>query len=233
MTLPSLIRPILYGTTTIEGALGTQLEGAALVATGQSTVVATVAIALTGATATATGIATSRGNLSTQLAGAALVATGQSTVLATVAIALTGATMAATTQLGETAIEGTLATQLAGAALVARGQNTVLATVSIALPGVSMASTTQLGGPIEGALSTQLAGATLQALGQAVNMLTLLSDITDRLIRIENQLIADTRKGATRYKRLIPGTEVVILDKDVAFDPLTGFTLTEHQEPPP
>jgi hypothetical protein len=54
-----------------------------------------------------------------------------------------------------------------------------------------------------------------------------------RLERIENQLIADTRKGATRYKRLLPGTEVVILDKDVSYNPLTGFTLTEHQEPPP
>jgi hypothetical protein len=94
-----------------------------------------------------------------------------------------------------------------------------------------MAATTQLGGPIEGALSTQLAGATLHALGQAVNMLTLLSDITDRLIRIENQLIADTVKGATRYQRRIPGTEVVILDKDVSFDPDIGYTLTEHQPP--
>jgi hypothetical protein len=153
-------------------------------------------------------------------------------LLATVAIALSGATAAATGET-ETAIEGALATQLAGAALVARGQSTVLANVVIALSGASMAATSYLGGPIEGALSTQLAGATLQALGQAVNMLTLLSDITDRLIRIENQLIADTRKGATRYKRLLPGTETVILDKDVSYDPLTGFTLTEHQEPPP
>jgi hypothetical protein len=69
--------------------------------------------------------------------------------------------------------------------------------------------------------------------GNPLPVMAALSDITDRLIRIENQLIADTRKGATRYKRLIPGTETVILDKDVAFDPLTGFTLTEHQEPPP
>jgi hypothetical protein len=53
-----------------------------------------------------------------------------------------------------------------------------------------------------------------------------------RLERIEQQLIADTIKGATRYKRLLPGTETVILDKDVSFDPEIGFTLTEHQDPP-
>lgn len=55
----------------------------------------------------------------------------------------------------------------------------------------------------------------------------------DRLIRIENQLIADIIKGATRYKRLLPGTETVILDKDVTFEPEVGYILTEHQEPPP
>jgi hypothetical protein len=190
MSLPSNLIPIIYGATALEGGSAIQLDGAALVATGQSTVLATVTIALSGATAAATGET-------------------------------------------ETAIDGALATQLAGAALVARGQSTVLATLTIALSGATMAATTQLGGPIEGTLSTQLAGATLQALGQGLNMLALLSDITDRLIRIENQLIADTIKGATRYKRILPGTETVILDKDVYYNPLTGFTLTEHQEPPP
>lgn len=54
-----------------------------------------------------------------------------------------------------------------------------------------------------------------------------------RLERIEQQLVADVSKGADRYQRLLPGTTTVILDKDVSYDPQTGFTLTEHQEPPP
>lgn len=55
----------------------------------------------------------------------------------------------------------------------------------------------------------------------------------ERLERIEQQLTADIRKGATRYKRLLPGTETVILDQDVVYSPETGFTLTQHVEPPP
>jgi hypothetical protein len=51
----------------------------------------------------------------------------------------------------------------------------------------------------------------------------------ERLERIEQQLIADTIKGATRFKRLLAGTDTVILDKDVTYDPITGFTLTEHE----
>ncbi len=54
-----------------------------------------------------------------------------------------------------------------------------------------------------------------------------------RLERIENQLIADEIKGAARYQRLLPGTQTVILDKDVTFDRREGFTLIEHQEPAP
>lgn len=54
----------------------------------------------------------------------------------------------------------------------------------------------------------------------------------ERLERIEQQLIADVRKGRDRYQRLLPGTETIILDQDVIYDPVTGFTLTEHQEPP-
>lgn len=54
-----------------------------------------------------------------------------------------------------------------------------------------------------------------------------------RLERIEQQLTADIKKGATRYQRLLAGTDTVILDQDVVYDPETGFTLTEHQEAPP
>ena len=55
----------------------------------------------------------------------------------------------------------------------------------------------------------------------------------ERLERIEQQLIADEKKGASRYQRFLPGTATVILDKDVVFDPVEGFTITEHEEPPP
>jgi hypothetical protein len=47
------------------------------------------------------------------------------------------------------------------------------------------------------------------------------------LDQILNQLIADWRKGETKYQRFLPGTNTLILDKDVTFDPDEGFIVTQ------
>lgn len=157
------------------------------------------------------------GQASYTLDGATLVALGYSTAQGELVVTLDGVTGDALGEF-EDGNAGQLSTNLAGVTLTAVGQSTVLGSLGITLEGVTGA------GVGEQTLSTE---ASLSLL------LTQLADVTARLVRIENQLIADTIKGATRYQRLLPGTSTVILDKDVIYDPETGFTLTEHEEPPP
>lgn len=47
------------------------------------------------------------------------------------------------------------------------------------------------------------------------------------LDQILNQLIADWKKGETKYQRFLPGTNTLILDKNVVFDPDEGFIVTQ------
>jgi len=56
----------------------------------------------------------------------------------------------------------------------------------------------------------------------STNELILLNEIRD-LLR------ADYFKGDTRFIKYLEGTQTIILDKDVTFDPNTGYTITEHQ----
>jgi len=49
------------------------------------------------------------------------------------------------------------------------------------------------------------------------------------LTNIFNQLTADYFKGDTRFIKYLEDTQTIILDKNVTFDPNTGYTITEHQ----
>lgn len=49
------------------------------------------------------------------------------------------------------------------------------------------------------------------------------------LNEIRELLRADYFKGDTRFIKYLQGTQTIILDKDVTFDPDTGYTITEHQ----
>ena len=50
-----------------------------------------------------------------------------------------------------------------------------------------------------------------------------------QLTGILEQLKSDYFKGDTRFIRYRQGTLQIILDKDVTFNPDTGYTITEHQ----
>lgn len=50
-----------------------------------------------------------------------------------------------------------------------------------------------------------------------------------QLTQILEQLKADYFKGNSRFIRYRQGTLEIILDKDVTFNPDTGYTITEHQ----
>ena len=77
------------------------------------------------------------------------------------------------------------------------------------------------------------AGLTAQQVWQyPTRTLTTASGLTPEqaivLQNILNQLEADYFKGDDRFIRYLKGTNTVILDKDVSFDPDQGYTITEH-----
>jgi hypothetical protein len=175
--------------------------------------------------------------LTATLDDATLAATvGNPPAEATANIALEAVTLASTATPIATA---DLAQTLEGAQLTAAAGGFAQATANIALDGATLAATASP--TVVASLVATLAGLSASAEAEPVYsggfvdlspVLVQLAEVMERLERIENQLIADVSKGASRYKRFLPGTETIILDKDVVYDPETGFTLTEHQEPP-
>jgi hypothetical protein len=201
----------------VQAALTATLDDAALSATvGNPPAEASLNSSLDGVTlaSTATPIATAA--LESLLEETQLTAAASPVVTAALAQTVEGAQLTAVAG-GFT--QATAPIALDDATLTATASTTVVASLTATLAGLSVLAEAE---PVYSGGFVDLSPVLVQ-----------LAAMAERLERIENQLIADVSKGASRYKRFLPGTETIILDKDVAYNPVTGFTLTEHQELPP